>query len=164
MAKLKSGTRIYGNATVDNNLTVGSETLTGTASQPLQVTGGAYVSGNAGIGTTNPSQSLHVQGNARVTGGYYDSNNNVGTAGSVLSSTGSGTSWVQIPFAEPKNYYNYFEISTSASTYGSLIHKYIQSQDNEVLDLSETDQLSSFITSSAVSFSINSDGGLDLII
>jgi hypothetical protein len=73
---------------------VGTSATTGTASQPLQVTGGAYVSGSVGIGTTNPSQSLHVQGNVRITGGLYDSNNNVGTAGSVLSSTGSGISWI----------------------------------------------------------------------
>ena len=76
---------------------VGGGTSTGTASQLLQVTGGASFTGvgaSVGIGTTNPTQSLHVQGNARITGGLYDSNNNVGTAGSVLSSTGSGLSWI----------------------------------------------------------------------
>ena len=52
------------------------------------------VNRNVGIGTTNPTQTLHVQGNVRITGGLYDSNNNVGTAGSVLSSTGSGLSWI----------------------------------------------------------------------
>ena len=51
-------------------------------------------SGSVGIGTTNPTQPLQVQGNVRITGGIYDSNNNVGTAGSVLSSTGSGLSWI----------------------------------------------------------------------
>ena len=54
----------------------------------------ALNSGNIGIGTSNPTQTLHVQGNVRITGGLYDSNNNVGTAGSVLSSTGSGLSWI----------------------------------------------------------------------
>ena len=44
-------------------LTLGSITSTGTASQPLQVTGGAYVSGSVGIGTTNPSAVLDVRGN-----------------------------------------------------------------------------------------------------
>ena len=39
---------------------IGGGTSTGTASQPLQVTGGAYVSGNLGIGTTNPSAALHI--------------------------------------------------------------------------------------------------------
>jgi trimeric autotransporter adhesin len=38
---------------------LGSSTLTGTASQKLQVTGGAYVSGNLGIGRTNPGAKLH---------------------------------------------------------------------------------------------------------
>ena len=73
---------------------IGAATSTGTASQRLQVTGGAYISTSTGIGTTNPTQLLHVQGNVRIAGGLYDSNNNVGTAGSVLSSTGSGLSWI----------------------------------------------------------------------
>ncbi len=55
------------NVTV-NNISVGGGALTGTASQRLQVTGGAYVSGSVGIGTTNPSQTLHVQGNISING------------------------------------------------------------------------------------------------
>jgi hypothetical protein len=56
----------------------------------MRITGG----GNVGIGTDSPSQNLHVAGNIRVTGAYYDSNNEAGTSGQVLSSTGSGTDWV----------------------------------------------------------------------
>ena len=78
-------------------LVVGTTTKTGTASQPLQVTGGAYVSGNLGVGTTNPSDKLHtLSGNIRVdsaTGavnfwsgaGYYGG---IGVAGGL---GGSGT-------------------------------------------------------------------------
>jgi len=40
---------------------VGTATSTGTASQPLQVTGGAYVSGSVGIGTTSPAVSLDLK-------------------------------------------------------------------------------------------------------
>ncbi len=49
---------------------------------------------NLGVGTITPSQRLHVSGNIRVTGAYYDSNNSAGSSGQVLSSTGSGTDWV----------------------------------------------------------------------
>ena len=47
---------------------IGAATSTGTASQPLQVTGGAYVSGNLGIGTTNATSKLQVVGDTRVSG------------------------------------------------------------------------------------------------
>ncbi|MFZ5376876.1 MAG: site-specific integrase [Patescibacteria group bacterium] len=51
-------------------------------------------SGNLGIGTTTPSQNLHIQGNARLTGALYDVNNSVGTAGQVLSTTTTGVDWI----------------------------------------------------------------------
>jgi len=47
-----------------------------------------------GINTT-----LHVSGNARVTGAYYDSNNDPGTNTQILSSTATGTDWVAAPAA-----------------------------------------------------------------
>jgi hypothetical protein len=50
------------------NLLIGTATTTGTASQPLQVSGGAYVSGNLGVGVTNPTVSLDVIGDAKFTG------------------------------------------------------------------------------------------------
>jgi hypothetical protein len=50
--------------------------------------------GNVGIGQTSPTQKLHVDGSIRVTGAYYDSSNATGTSGQVLSSTGTGTAWV----------------------------------------------------------------------
>ena len=40
---------------------VGTATSTGTASQPLQVTGGAYVSGNLGVGVTSPIGVFHTR-------------------------------------------------------------------------------------------------------
>ena len=50
---------------------IGGGTSTGTIGQVLQVTGissGVYIGGSVGIGTTNPTESLHVQGNLKVTG------------------------------------------------------------------------------------------------
>lgn len=50
-------------------------------------------SGNFGIGTTSPSEKLHVDGNVRIEGGIYDSNNSIGSSGQVLKSTGTGIEW-----------------------------------------------------------------------
>lgn len=64
-----------------------------TTTYPLIING---YGGNVGIGVTNPSQTLHVSGNVRVTGAYYDSNNSAGTSGQILASTGTGTDWVTL--------------------------------------------------------------------
>jgi hypothetical protein len=61
----------------------------GTGNAPTLTLSGGY----AGIGTITPSQTLHVVGNARITGALYDSSNSAGTSGQVLTSTGSGTAW-----------------------------------------------------------------------
>jgi hypothetical protein len=47
--------------TTNRNLLIGALTETGTASQRLQVTGGAYVSTSVGIGTTNAVATLQVK-------------------------------------------------------------------------------------------------------
>jgi len=67
--------------------------------QLLQVGAGSTQSmvvtgiGSVGIGTTNPAYTLHVQGNARITGAFRDSTDSTGTPGQVLQSTTSGTVW-----------------------------------------------------------------------
>ena len=54
----------------------------------------ALSTSSVGIGTTSPTQLLHVAGNVRITGALYDGNNAAGTSGQILSSTGTGTDWV----------------------------------------------------------------------
>ena len=51
----------------NSTLIIGTATSTGTASQRLQVTGGAYVSSNVGIAVTSPSFAVDIAGDARVT-------------------------------------------------------------------------------------------------
>lgn len=49
--------------------------------------------GNVGIGTTAPSQKLHVAGNMRLQNQLYDSTNSAGTNGEVLTKVSAGTEW-----------------------------------------------------------------------
>ena len=53
------------------NLVIGSDKIAHAVSAtdfPLQVSGGVYISGSAGIGTINPTSKLHVSGDVRVSG------------------------------------------------------------------------------------------------
>jgi len=52
--------------------------------------------GSVGIGTTNPSQTLHVQGNVRITGSITDSTGSTGSSPQVLQSTTNGTIWTTV--------------------------------------------------------------------
>ena len=86
---------------LNGRVSIGTETSTGTANQILQVSGGAYFSGigtGVGIGTTNPTTKLDVNGDFRLRAGLYDVNNMVGSAGYVLVSTGAGVSTTGVVF------------------------------------------------------------------
>ena len=50
--------------------------------------------GNIGIGTSSPTNMLHIAGDLRVEDRIIDGTNSSGVAGQVLSSTGSSTEWI----------------------------------------------------------------------
>ena len=78
------------NITDVSTVLIGTASSTGTASQRLQVDGGAYVQDNLGIGTASPSVTLQVQGNANITG--VTTIGDINTSGTVLNPTVNTTS------------------------------------------------------------------------
>ena len=85
--------RVFGTGEVGVNTTV----VTGTSSQALQVNSGAYISGNLGIGITNPAQPLDVNGNVRFRAALVDNNGVTGAASSVLTAgTGGQLVWAPV--------------------------------------------------------------------
>ena len=112
MAKLKTGTRIYGSGIVDTTLLVGVTTLTGTANQNLQVTGGAYVSGNVGIGTTNAQVVLDVIGNSKIIG-ILTATSFSGSGTNLTSLNASNLSSGTLPDARLSGTYTGININTA---------------------------------------------------
>jgi hypothetical protein len=71
--------------------TVGSgNTITIGLPNDVTIGNDLIVTGDVGIGTDNPTQKLDVNGNARLRGALYDTNNVQGSSNQVLISTGSG--------------------------------------------------------------------------
>ena len=110
---------------------IGAATSTGTASQNLQVTGGAYVSGNVGMGSTNPQEKLDIQGGngfiriGEVFGGYNGITLNNSTTDAnynILSSPSDATLYLNRPATGGSirfHYGNNSQMSLNAS--GALI-------------------------------------------
>jgi hypothetical protein len=83
-----SATNVAVTLDTSNNVLVGSATSTGTVSQPLQITGGAYVSGSVGVGTTAPASTVRLDVVGGIKGTIVQGTSQVSTAGTSIDFTG----------------------------------------------------------------------------
>jgi hypothetical protein len=114
-----------GSTFTNGPILVGSATSTGTASQRLQITGGAYISDNVGIGLTNSEYALHVDGETRIgnqtsgSGGWLRVSLRDGTAApaaATISLRSTASSSEVIPVTQPN-----LILSRGSDTLGTLL-------------------------------------------
>jgi len=77
---------------IDDIVSIGGGLSVGTNGGRLQVNNTGI--GSVGIGSTNPTQKLHVDGNLRLTGSIYDKNNFKGNSQDIIVSTTNGIEWI----------------------------------------------------------------------
>jgi hypothetical protein len=101
--------QITGISTFTNGpVLVGTATSTGTASQTLQVTGGAYVSGNVGIGTTISLSPLQVERFGTKTGfGTFSASSGIAT--DIDTFTISSTNFITAEYTVHIGYGTYIQ-------------------------------------------------------
>ena len=90
----RGSTATHGNLTMDAN---SAFRISNSANTGFLLTGDTAPKLGLGVNNTAPTQQLHLNGNIRVEGFYYDSTGTTGspgTAGQVLSATSTGTEWV----------------------------------------------------------------------
>ncbi|MDG1315472.1 MAG: hypothetical protein P8P29_08125 [Flavobacteriaceae bacterium] len=119
-----------------------------------------YNDGNVGVGTNTPTQELHVVGGVRVTGAIYDSNNEAGTSGQVLSSTVTGTDWVDMPLstASLTNHYLRASLTSAFLTGGASQIDFDLNSDNTLIGLSQDESVGSDITFASNTFTVSGNG------
>jgi hypothetical protein len=90
--------KVIGTTVIDDSKNIGNIGVATITSRLNVGTGGTIITttgiGSVGIGTIAPTQTLHVQGNARITGSIVDSTGSTGTSPQLLQSTTSGTQWI----------------------------------------------------------------------
>ena len=138
---------ISGISTLQSTTLIGGGTSTGTASQPLQVTGGAYVSGNLGVGATNPigfgtakAVIARAFGKGSGVGLWVEAGDNTGSikdnVALVLNDSSSGSSggnsliFRQTNPGSPRRYAGIWGVTNLSGSGGNLIFGTIGS-DND---------------------------------
>ncbi|NBR37041.1 MAG: hypothetical protein EBT80_06730 [Chitinophagales bacterium] len=98
---------------VNGPIFIGSGTTTGTTSQRLQVTGGAYVSDNFGVGVTNPTSKLQIQGDVLVSGVVtattFNGQINSGVA-TITTLSGTNVIYTNSDFTNLNTNYGYIDV------------------------------------------------------
>ena len=147
----------YNTSTADSNVIIGYNQSLSTSGNLLLTngTGSQFIrmlnTGFVGLGVSAPTQKLHVPGNVRVTGAYYDSNNEPGTAGQVLSSLATGTDWVD---ATSGGTMSYFFINGNDDAFGNT-----QVDQGEVITIDGTGGITaSLAASGSLSYVIDGSG------
>jgi hypothetical protein len=136
---------------------------TGSGTEAARITS----AGNVGINTVTPTQKLHINGNQRLTGALYDTNNLAGIGFSVFTSTSTTTQWQNIATILLNNsatWYNYVGIDTTPSNYGTVTQYYSNTLSNETIDLSTSDLYSQFVSVGIATLGINPNGYLTITI
>lgn len=89
-----TGADNLGNHTATQNVRLNGNWLSGDGGNE-----GVFVhaNGNVGIGIDTPAEKLHIAGNLRLNGGFFDKDGDNGTSGQILSSTGTQTNWIDAP-------------------------------------------------------------------
>jgi hypothetical protein len=90
-------------------LIVGTQPSTGTGNQRLQVTSGAYIGGNLGIGTTNPTVNLQLSPTAAIS--------NVGFGITLAGTVGSALTVAQFLYTNANT--SYLRIKATRNAVGS---------------------------------------------
>ena len=81
----------------NSGATTGSVAFAGTSGEPEEDNTNFFwdnTNKRLGIGTNTPTESLEIDGNMSITGRIKDSNGDFGLPGQVLSSTATGTDWI----------------------------------------------------------------------